>query len=52
MLQGIFQQVVAGQESTALLRDVMQMLLQTTNPEAENIVRVIQSWARNSRLDL
>jgi intraflagellar transport protein 56 len=42
---GVFQAVVAGQESRESLRDVVAMLRNTANAQVEYITRVIERWA-------
>jgi intraflagellar transport protein 56 len=44
----VFQQVLAGKESRELLRDVVAMLRNTSNPQVEYIVRVIRKWGKEN----
>jgi intraflagellar transport protein 56 len=45
---GVFQQVIAGQESKDNLRDVLVMLRNTNNPQVDYISRIIQRWAQQN----
>lgn len=45
-------QVIAGQESTDSLRDVIVMLRNTSNPQVEYIVRTVQKWCKMSGLNI
>jgi len=41
---GVLQQVIAGAEPKEHLREVLNMLRNTSNPQVEYIVRTIQKW--------
>lgn len=43
---GVFQQVIAGQETKDSLKDVLVMLRNTSNPQVEYIVRTVQKWCK------
>ncbi|KAG5455874.1 MAG: hypothetical protein BJ554DRAFT_4555 [Olpidium bornovanus] len=47
---GVFQQVIAEQESRDLLREVISMLRNTSNPQVEYIVRTMKKWAAANRV--
>lgn len=44
---GAFQQIVAGRESKEFLRDIITMLKNTTNPQAEYVLKVIRKWGKD-----
>lgn len=46
--QGVFRQVVAGQEPKEILRDVVAMLRNTSNPQVDYIVQVIKKWGKDN----
>lgn len=46
---GIFQQVIAGHEPKETLRDVLQILRNTGNPQVEYIIRTMKKWAKENR---
>ena len=41
---GVLQQVIAGELDKSLLRDVLGMLHDASNPQVEYIVRIIRDW--------
>merc|ERR1711924_132398 len=45
---GVFQAIIAGKESRDLLRDVVSMLRNTSNPQVEYIIRIMKKWARET----
>ena len=45
---GVFQQVVAGQESKERLIEVIQMLKNTQNPQIEYIVQTMKKWGKDN----
>eukprot|EP00053_Salpingoeca_punica_P003327 m.42540 g.42540 ORF g.42540 m.42540 type:complete len:402 (-) comp12111_c0_seq1:529-1734(-) len=49
---GVFQQVIAKQEPTESLQEVVNLLSGTDNPQAEAIVVIIRRWARENRVHL
>mmetsp|Transcript_8890 Transcript_8890/g.18956 ORF Transcript_8890/g.18956 Transcript_8890/m.18956 type:complete len:504 (-) Transcript_8890:134-1645(-) len=50
---GVFQKVVAKQESTDKLQEVVRLLRNTNNPQTEYMVnRVIRKWAQENRVQL
>uniref|UniRef100_A0A7S3GFC7 Intraflagellar transport protein 56 n=1 Tax=Palpitomonas bilix TaxID=652834 RepID=A0A7S3GFC7_9EUKA len=49
---GVFQQIIAGKESKDLLKDIVNMLRNTTNPQVEYITRTIKKWAKDNGLKL
>lgn len=46
---GIFQQIIAGHEPKETLRDVLQILRNTGNPQVEYIIRTMKKWAKENR---
>eukprot|EP00927_Polykrikos_kofoidii_P082838 TRINITY_DN833_c0_g2_i1.p1 TRINITY_DN833_c0_g2~~TRINITY_DN833_c0_g2_i1.p1 ORF type:complete len:561 (+),score=108.60 TRINITY_DN833_c0_g2_i1:218-1900(+) len=50
---GVFQQVVAGQESATKLQEAVDLLRSTNNPQVEFMInRVMKKWARDNRVQL
>jgi intraflagellar transport protein 56 len=50
---GVFQQVVALKEDKDVMREVIQILRQSTgDPQAELIVRIMMKWANENGVDL
>lgn len=47
---GIFQQIIAGHEPRETLRDVLQILRNTGNPQVEYIIRNMKKWAKENRI--
>ncbi|XP_013386725.1 intraflagellar transport protein 56-like isoform X2 [Lingula anatina] len=47
---GVFQMIIAGHEPRETLRDVIQMLRNTGNPQVEYIVRTMKKWAKENRV--
>ena len=47
---GVFQLVIAGQEPRESLTEVVHILQRTQQPQAEQVVRAIGKWARESRI--
>ena len=45
---GVFQAIIAKKESRELLRDVVSMLRNTSNPQVEYIIRIIKKWCREN----
>ncbi|PRP86926.1 hypothetical protein PROFUN_03674 [Planoprotostelium fungivorum] len=45
---GVFRQVVAGQEPKDILRDVINMLRNTNNPQVDVIIRIIKKWSKDN----
>ena len=44
---GVFRRVLAGQEPTSALRDVVVMLSKTSNPQVEYIINVMKKGVRD-----
>jgi len=44
----VFQAIIANKESRELLRDVVSMLRNTSNPQVEYIIRIIKKWCREN----
>merc|ERR1719225_1309722 len=49
---GHFQLVIAGREERQALVDIVQMLKNTSNPQVEQIVKVMKKWAKDNRISL
>ncbi|XP_006816824.1 intraflagellar transport protein 56-like [Saccoglossus kowalevskii] len=49
---GIFQQIIAGHEPRETLRDVLQILRNTSNPQVEYIMRTMKKWAKDNRVPI
>jgi len=49
---GVFQAIIANKESRDLLRDVVSMLRNTSNPQVEYIIRIMKKWARENGVGL
>ena len=47
---GLFQMIIAGREERQYLADMVQILKNTTNPQVEQIVKVIKKWAKDNRV--
>jgi intraflagellar transport protein 56 len=47
---GTFQLVIADKEPKESLRDIVVMLKNTTNPQAEGLLRVIRKWCRDNNV--
>lgn len=47
---GIFQMIIAGHEPRETLRDVLQLLRNTANPQVEYIIRTMKKWAKENRV--
>jgi len=47
---GIFQMIIAGHEPRETLRDVLQLLRNTANPQVEYIIRTMKKWAKDNRV--
>ncbi|XP_032826363.2 intraflagellar transport protein 56 [Petromyzon marinus] len=47
---GIFQMIIAGHEPKETLRDVIQLLRNTGNPQVEYFLRILKKWAKDNRL--
>ncbi|XP_065065885.1 intraflagellar transport protein 56-like [Rhopilema esculentum] len=49
---GIFQMIIAGHEPRETLRDVIQLLRNTANPQVEYITRTMKKWAKDNRIPI
>ncbi|XP_078723146.1 intraflagellar transport protein 56 isoform X2 [Lampetra fluviatilis] len=49
---GIFQMIIAGHEPKETLRDVIQLLRNTGNPQVEYFLRILKKWAKDNRLPI
>ncbi|KAF8568794.1 Tetratricopeptide repeat protein 26 [Paragonimus westermani] len=49
---GVFQLILDGQESKERLREVVQLLRNTNNPQTEYFVRIIKEWAKQNRVSV
>ena len=46
---GVFQKVVAGEEKTEKLEEILELLQTSSNPQVEYIIRVINKWAKTKQ---
>ncbi len=49
---GVLQLVIAGHEPKESLKEIMQILRNSSQPQAELIVLAIKKWARDNRLSI
>uniref|UniRef100_A0A7S1N908 Intraflagellar transport protein 56 n=1 Tax=Eutreptiella gymnastica TaxID=73025 RepID=A0A7S1N908_9EUGL len=49
---GVFQQVIAGREPAEALRDVVAMLRNSTNSEADVVLHIMRTWAKQNGIKL
>ena len=49
---GVFQMIIANQEPRETLRDVIQMLKNTGNPQVEYMMRTMKKWAKDNRVPI
>ncbi|XP_064640448.1 intraflagellar transport protein 56-like isoform X2 [Lineus longissimus] len=49
---GVFQLIIAGHEPRDKLREVMQILRNTSNPQVEYIVRTMKKWAKDNQMNI
>ncbi|KAM4634358.1 intraflagellar transport protein 56-like [Polymixia lowei] len=49
---GVFQLILAGQESRDTLQKVLPLLRDTGNPQVEYIIRILKKWAKDNRSSL
>jgi len=50
---GVFQKVIAGQESPERLQEIVNLLRNTNNPQVEYMInRVMKKWAKENRVKL
>ena len=49
---GVFQQVVAGKAQKEDLRDVLAMVRNTSNPQVEYMVRIINKWCKENNVKI
>ncbi|XP_071963993.1 intraflagellar transport protein 56-like isoform X2 [Antedon mediterranea] len=49
---GVFQQIIAGHEPRETLRDILQILRNTGNPQVEYIIRAMKKWAKDNRVPI
>ncbi|XP_014674786.1 PREDICTED: intraflagellar transport protein 56-like [Priapulus caudatus] len=47
---GLFQLIIAGHEPKETLRDIIQILRNTANPQVEFIIRIMKKWAKENRV--
>jgi len=50
-LVGTFQKVIAGEEKKEKMRDVLQMLRNTNNPQVEYISSTMKTWCDENGVD-
>eukprot|EP00794_Sanderia_malayensis_P009225 gene9225-10198_t len=49
---GIFQMIIASHEPRETLRDVIQLLRSSANPQVEYITRTMKKWAKENRIPI
>merc|ERR1712113_734151 len=49
---GVFQRVLANKESVDKLQEVVGLMQSTQHPQVDMIIRVIQRWAKENRVQL
>ncbi|KAM3835880.1 intraflagellar transport protein 56-like [Diretmus argenteus] len=49
---GVFQLILAGQESREMLKKVLLLLRDTERPQVEYIIRTLKKWAKDNRVSL
>ncbi|KAH9512870.1 Intraflagellar transport protein 56 [Bulinus truncatus] len=49
---GVFQLIIAGSEQRESLRDVINMLRNTSNPQVEYIIRTMKKWAKDNMVPI
>lgn len=49
---GVFQMIIAGLEPKETLRDVVQMLRNTSNPQVEYISRTLKKWGKENKVNI
>ena len=49
---GLLQLVIAGHEPRESLKDIVQILHSTSQPQAELILMAIRKWSRDSRVTI
>lgn len=49
---GHFQMIIAGREERQSLADIVLLLKNTSNPQVEQIVKVMKRWAKDNRVTL
>ncbi|VDQ02952.1 unnamed protein product [Trichobilharzia regenti] len=47
---GVFQLIIDGQEPKERLREVVQILRNTNNPQTEYFIRVMKKWAKENKI--
>lgn len=47
---GLFKQIVENHEPKAYIQDILSMLKNSTNPQAEGPMLVIRQWAKRNRV--
>jgi intraflagellar transport protein 56 len=45
-----FQAIIAGREDRQTLADVVSILRNTSNPQVENMIKIIKKWAKDNRV--
>lgn len=49
---GVFQQVIAGDERTEALAEILNLLNSTTNPQVEYLTQVMKKWCNEKGIDI
>nr|XP_018666664.1 intraflagellar transport protein 56-like [Ciona intestinalis] len=51
-LVGLFQSIVLGREPRDMLKELLLILRNTSNPQVEYISRIITKWANDHRVEI
>ena len=49
---GVFQQIIAGEEQSEALAEVIAMLRNTNHPQVDEIIKVMRKWAKDNRVQV
>ncbi|XP_074648294.1 intraflagellar transport protein 56-like isoform X2 [Tubulanus polymorphus] len=49
---GVFQMIIAGHEPREKLREIIQILRNTSNPQVEYMIRTMKKWAKENKVSV
>lgn len=49
---GAFQLIVAGHEPRETLREILQLLRNTSSPQAESMLKIMRKWAKDNKVNV
>jgi intraflagellar transport protein 56 len=49
---GAFQLIVAGHEPRETLREILQLLRNTSSPQAESMFKIMRKWAKDNKVNV